>query len=101
MDKVNDILDKARELLKGEPLRAIGYGAGVIIYIVAKALGNVEDIPLDQAIVQAGLAAATLASVIETARRFVYSPATVEVIAERSAETGVPQVPAPPADNLK
>jgi len=71
MDKLSAILERARGLLAGEPLRAIGYGAGVVIWIVAGVSGRIPDVPLDQAILQAGGAAAVLASVIETARRYV------------------------------
>ena len=74
MDKIKAILERARGLLSGEPLRAIGYGAGVVIWIVAGVSGRIPDVPLDQAMLQAGAAAALLASVIETARRHV-SPA--------------------------
>lgn len=104
---INGILDAARSVLQGEPLRAIGYGAGVIIYLVAKAMGSIEDLPLDQAILQAGAAAAIVASVIETMRRMVYSPASVIEILEETKdpqaaaeeiEDGAP--PAIPAEDL-
>lgn len=81
MSKLAGILDKAQELLQGEPLRAIGYGAGVIVYFVARASGRFEDIPLDDAIILTGTAATTLIGVIETARRFVFSANTVETVA--------------------
>lgn len=68
------IVDRIRRLLTGEPLRAIGYGAGVIIWIVAGLSGRIPDVPIEQAVMQAGAASALLASVIETARRYV-SPA--------------------------
>ncbi len=74
MAAISALLDQVRGLLQGEPLRAIGYGAGVIIYIVARASGKIADVSLDQAVIQAGAAAAILASVVETARRYV-SPA--------------------------
>lgn len=73
-------LDKARGLLQGETLRAIGYGAGLVIYLVAKASGSIPDLPLDQALLQAGSAAALLVTLIEAARKYVYSPATVAAI---------------------
>ncbi|HEY6014588.1 MAG TPA: hypothetical protein VIU37_11285 [Candidatus Limnocylindrales bacterium] len=71
MDRFAAFLDAVRGTLKGEPLRAIGYGAGVIIYLVAKASGKIPDVSIDEAILQAGAAAALLASVVETARRYV------------------------------
>ena len=73
-DKIGSVLDTVRGLLQGEPLRAIGYGAGVIVWIVAAISGRIPDVPIEQAVVQAGAAAAVLASIIETARRYV-SPA--------------------------
>jgi hypothetical protein len=82
MSFINSILDKARGLLQGEPLRLIGYGAGIVIYLAAKALGNIPDLPLEQALIQATAAIAVLASVIETIRRFTYSPATVAAIVQ-------------------
>lgn len=94
------ILDKVRDLLRGEPARAIGYGAAVVIYLVALAFDRIPDMTLDAALVSATAAIVTVGSVIETIRRFVYSPVTVEVIAQTSAETGVPVVPPPPADKL-
>lgn len=66
-----DILDKARALLAGEPARAIGYGAGVIVYLVARASGSIDDIPLDDALVLTAGYVVTVAGVIESIRRFV------------------------------
>lgn len=74
MDRITGILDAARGLLQGEPLRAIGYGAGVVIYLVARASGSIPDLSIDQALIQAAAGAAVLVSVIEFARRHV-SPA--------------------------
>lgn len=74
MDRIKALLESVRGLLQGEPLRAIGYGAGVVIWIVAGVSGRIPDVPIDQAVVNAGAAAALLASIIETARRYV-SPA--------------------------
>jgi hypothetical protein len=67
-------IDRIRGLLHGEPLRAIGYGAGVVVWIVAGLSGRIPNVPIEQAVVNAGAAAALLASIIETARRYV-SPA--------------------------
>lgn len=74
MDTIKALIERVRGLLQGEPLRAIGYGAGVVIWIVARASGHIADVSLDQAVLQAGAAAAILASIIETARHYV-SPA--------------------------
>ena len=88
-DLVNRVLDKARELLQGEPLRAIAYGAAVIIYLAAKVLGSIPDVSFTDAVVQAGAAALVVASVVETIRRYVYSPVTVaEIVASPPTAAG-------------
>jgi hypothetical protein len=66
-----DILNTARDVLSGEPARAIGYGAAVIVYLVARASGSIEDVPLEDAIVLTAGYVATVAGVIESIRRFV------------------------------
>jgi hypothetical protein len=80
VDKLRAVLDIARTLLTGEPARAIGYGAAVVIYLVAKVVGVIPDQTFDQAVVEAVAAMAIVASVVETIRHYVYSPATVEYI---------------------
>jgi hypothetical protein len=95
-----DILDKADSILRGEPARIIGYGAAVVIYLVAKASGHIADQTPEQALVSGVAGVASLVSVIETIRHFVYSKPTVEVIAENAAETGDPSVPPPPATDV-
>lgn len=99
MDKLNALLDKADSILKGEPARIIGYGAAVVIYLVAKASGNIADQTPEQALVSGVAGVTTLISVVETIRHFVYSQPTVVAIAEASADAGVPVVPAPPASS--
>lgn len=79
------LLDKARALLQGEPLRLIGYGAGFVIYFVSWASGSIDDIPFETAVTLAIAGAGTLATIIETARRFVYSPASVAQITAQVA----------------
>jgi hypothetical protein len=77
------LIAKAEALLQGEPLRAIVYGAAVVVWVVvglANASGVVRlgpTISLDDALVDATAAAALLT---EIGRRFVYSPATVDAI---------------------
>lgn len=76
------LLDKARALLQGEPLRAIVYGAAVVVWLVthiAQALhiGNLAVVNLDQALVMATGASVALT---EFARRWTYSPTTVAAI---------------------
>lgn len=98
---IASILEAARGLLIGEPARAIGYGAAVVIYFAAKALGSIPDQSLDEALLSAGVAIGTVASVVESIRRFVYSQPTVVAIAELAAATGYADVPAPPADGAR
>lgn len=92
MDKIKALLAQVDTLLHGEPARAIGYGAAVIIYIVAKASGKFPDVSLDSALVSAGTALAAVVGVVETIRHFVYSPNTVEAIV-----TNLPGTPPPAA----
>lgn len=96
---VTDLLDKADSILKGEPARIIGYGAAVLIYLVAKFSGNIADQTPEQALVSAGAGIASVVGVIETIRHFVYSKPTVEAIAEVAAATGDPTVPPPPSSS--
>ncbi len=100
MSKLSEILEQARNLLQGEPLRAITYGGAVVVYIVAKALGSIPDQSLDQALLNAGAAVTIIVSFVESARRFVYSEPTVQAIATQAAVTGDDTIPAPPADEI-
>ena len=92
------LLAKARDLLAGEPLRAIVYGAAFVVWLVcgiATALGyaGLPSIGIDDALFQATAAAALLT---EISRRFTYSPNTVAVIAATAAMTGNPFVTTSP-----
>lgn len=78
--KLGVVLDKVRDLLKGEPARAIGYGGAVVVYLVANAFGRIPDMSFDQAVTLAVSAVALLAGFVETIRRYVYSPNTVSAI---------------------
>lgn len=66
-----NLLDEVRDLLSGEPARAIGYGGAAVIYIVAKAVGIIPDQTPEQALVAAGAAIAVVASFVESIRHFV------------------------------
>lgn len=79
---ITDILDKARDLLAGEPARAIGYGAGVIVYLVARALGSIPDVPFEDALILTAGYVVTIGAVIESIRRYVYSAPTVDALVE-------------------
>lgn len=85
LDKGRAILDAADNLLSGEPARAIGYGAALVVVgvsLVSNALGytRIPEVSLDAALVAATLAITTLVTVIEGIRRSVYSPNTVDAI---------------------
>lgn len=85
MDRLSALLlwirDTTERLLQGEPLRAIVYGAAVVIWLVvgiANALGITRfgaTISLTDAMTQATVAAAVIT---EIARRYVWSPASVQ-----------------------
>ena len=84
---VSATLDKVSLLLKSEPARAIGYGAAVVVYLVILVLNSRgitrfgSDLKFEDAVL-VHLAASTAAamtlvgSVVESIRRFVYSPQT-------------------------
>jgi hypothetical protein len=72
----SDILNKAEALLQGEPARAIGYGAALVIVgvsLVSNALGytRIPAIDLPTAVTDATFAIATVVGVIESIRHFV------------------------------
>jgi len=99
MTQIQALLAKVRDLLSGEPLRAIVYGAAVVIWLVtsiANALGITRFGP--EISVESALTQATAASVLltEIARRFTYSPNTVERVAAQAARTGSATVTIPP-----
>lgn len=83
------VLDKVRDLLTGETLRAINYGAAAVIFVIAKASGRIDDIPFSDAIVLTATAATFVVGITEAARRYVFSPNTVEAIVTEQAEDGV------------
>lgn len=102
-ERLQGLLNKVANLLTGEPLRAIGYGAAVVIWLVANASGKFADMSFESAIVLSTTAIGTLSGIIETARKFVYSPNSVQTIANEAFDAGAagapqPAVPAPPAD---
>lgn len=72
--KVQAILTALRGALQGEPLRVITYGSAVVIYVVARASGQIVDVSFDEAIINATAGAAIVIAVVEFARRYV-SPA--------------------------
>ncbi len=81
------LLEKISSMLVGEPARVIGYGAAVVIFLVARASGVIPDVSFEQAVVNALAAVAVIASVIESIRHFVYSPPTVGRIIDATIAT--------------
>lgn len=77
---VSAILAKVSQLLQTEPARAIGYGAAVVVYLVARVLSNrgyVQfNLSFEDSIIAAAAALTLVAGVVESIRRFVYSPQT-------------------------
>ena len=85
------VLAKADALLTSEPARMIGYGAAVVVFFTVKLLsdrGYIWTGPLtfEQSVGYAFAALAVTVSVIESIRRFVYSPQTfIEQLADEWA----------------
>lgn len=69
------LADRLRDLLQGETLRFIGYGAIVVVFLatrIASAIGLDVEVPTLDAITLA--VGAAVAAVTEFARKFVWSP---------------------------
>ena len=79
-DRIVALVERLDAILRGEPVRAIGYGAAVVIYLVARASGKIADVSWPEAVGQATAAVAILASILETIRHFVWSPASVATL---------------------
>lgn len=84
LDAVKTALDKAEVLLtEKEPARAIGYGAALIVFAIAKVSGAIPDQSLDESLALGAAAVLSTTAIVESIRRFVYSPATVfDLLAE-------------------
>lgn len=80
IDTINGLSDRLLGLLQGEPARVIGYGAAVIIYLVAAAFKAIPDVSFEQAIGDATAAITMLVSVVESIRHLVFSPNTVNTL---------------------
>jgi hypothetical protein len=90
---VSALLAEVDQLLVGEPARAIGYGSAVVIFLaiqVANAAGVTRfgaNIPFEEAVGLAFAAIVTVTTVVESIRRFVYSPQTfIEQLADANAD---------------
>lgn len=86
--RIDAILAKLQVILSGEPLRALGYTLGLVIFVAAKVSGAIPDVSLDQAFLQAAGALTVAVTLIESARRLVYSPRTVEKIEDKAFTEG-------------
>lgn len=87
MNAINAVLDKVRDLLQGEPARAISYGAVAVVWLVthlAFALGVVHTPPPAFDGILAAVTGA-IALLTEGIRMFVSSPATVAVLQDEAA----------------
>ena len=100
MNAIKSLLDWLTTLLSGEPLRAITYGAAAVGYFVARATGVLPEVSFDQAVIEAGTGFAILLSVVEFARKFVYSPNTVEAILAAIAASAIDGVTASDPDGV-
>lgn len=77
---LQQLVEAANRLLQGSPARAIGYGAAVVMYLVALALDRIPDMTFDQAVTSAVTAVTILVGIVEAIRHYVFSPATVAAI---------------------
>lgn len=78
--RIQAFIDQLTGLLQGETVLVIGNGAGVAIYLVAKASGKIPDVTFQDAVLQAGAAAVLLNTVLLSIRKYAFSPKTVAAI---------------------
>lgn len=88
-DACKPALDKIEALLQGEPARAIGYGAAVVVYLVAAAFNRIPDVSFNEAVADSTAAIALLVSVIELIRHYVYSPASAAALIDAATPADV------------
>jgi len=74
--KLDALLDAVLALLQGSPVRVIGYGSAILIFLVAKASGRIADVSFADAVSEATVAITLVVSVVEGIRHFAFSPAT-------------------------
>lgn len=83
MDKLRSLLDSADTLLTGEPARAIGYGAAIVVVgvvAISNALGYSRfgsGLDLTTAVGLTTTAVATVVGLVESIRHYVFSSNTV------------------------
>lgn len=88
-DKANAILDTSEALLQGETARAIGYGGGLVLFLVAKAFAVIPDQSLPEALAQGIAAEGVVALLIEPIRHYVSSPATAARLIDEATDARV------------
>jgi RsiW-degrading membrane proteinase PrsW (M82 family) len=96
---VNALLLKIRDLLTGEPLRAITYGAIAVVWIVthaAFAVGVLHNPPPEFDVILAAVSGA-IALLNEVIRLYVYSPNSVAAMG--AIASAPPASAAPPAES--
>lgn len=71
MTKLRFILLHLSDFLRGEPLRAIIYGAAGVWFFAALALDRIPDMAFDEAVVSATAVLGSLVGAVEWARRLV------------------------------
>ena len=87
---ISAILDKVSSLLQSEPARLIGYGSAVVIYFAAnylasKGIGVFVPMTVEESITASVAGLAILVGIVESIRRFVYSPLTyIEDLADET-----------------
>lgn len=85
------VLDKLRELLTTEPARLIGYGFALTIYLILRLLEShgflaFPDATFEQVVTLVFTTMASLVIIVESIRRFVYSPQTyIEDLSDEAA----------------
>lgn len=89
-NSVGAILTKVSALLQSEPARLIGYGSAVVIYLVvnylaSKGIGVFVPMTVEESITASVAALAILVGIVESIRKFVYSPLTyIEDLADEN-----------------
>lgn len=88
----------SQDALTGEPLRFITYGADAVVFVVLRAAVYVGYLPEAPNMIEIqGAVTVAIALVTELARRYVWSPASIQAAVLQAATDAVGQIPAPPA----
>lgn len=88
------ILDLIKSLIAKSPTRLVGYGSIVAVAIATWIAAQLHiTLPPELVLGIGGLGAAFVTELI---RRLVYSPHTVQQLADQAATTGVSEIGSPP-----